>query len=50
MVPCGIDGVVMTSLEQQLGEPVDMDECRKRAQEIMDRFLSDWPYKRGSHE
>lgn len=50
MVPCGIEGVVMTSLEARLGESVDIQECRKRAQQLMDRFLSDWPYKRGSHE
>jgi lipoate-protein ligase B len=50
MVPCGIDGVVMTSLEGQLGEPVDMEDCRKRAQRIVGRFFADWPHKRGSHE
>jgi len=41
IVPCGLDGVVITSLEKEMGKPADMDAVKDKLKELcLQTFVS----------
>lgn len=46
IVPCGIDGVEMTSLEKETGMSVDMGLIKERAAQLCKEFFLEHPVKR----